>query len=192
MALRLLYRHLSAMGRERRIHEAGHIYHVTAHGIDDRPIFHDDIDRTHFVNGVSRVVQTYRLRCYALCLMSTHYHFLVGLREPNLADAMRQLNGSYSRRFNSRHGRRGALFESRYRDTRIADDKHLFTALRYIALNPVPAVADQPSQWPWSTYGQLIGECKPWRLLAVPLVLSHFSPRRDEAVRQVRSLVEGF
>jgi putative transposase len=179
------------MGRARRIHEAGHIYHVTAHGIDDHPIFRDDIDRTHFVNGVSKVVRTYRLRCYALCLMSTHYHFLVGLREPNLADAMRQLNGSYSRRFNGRHGRRGALFESRYRDTRIADHQHLSTALRYIALNPVPVAADHPARWPWSTYGQLIGEQEPWRLLAVPLVLAHFSPRRNEAVRAVRELVEG-
>jgi hypothetical protein len=38
----------------------------------------------------------------------------------------------------------------------------------------------------------LIGEYEPWGLLAVPLVFSHFSPRRDEAVRRIRSLVEGF
>jgi putative transposase len=55
---------------------------------------------------------------YAVCLMDTHYHLVVQPSD-DLSDGMRVLNGAHSRAFNKRHGRRGALFESRYRERTI-------------------------------------------------------------------------
>jgi REP element-mobilizing transposase RayT len=127
------------MGREPRIFEPGAIYHLAAHGVDDRPIFRDDVDRQSFVVRMNRVVRNYRWRLYAVCLLDTHYHVVLRSSDGRIAGGMRELNGGHSRTFNARHERRGALFEARYRHRRITDDNHLLEAIRYVALNPVRA-----------------------------------------------------
>jgi putative transposase len=76
---------------------------------------------------------------------------------------MRVLNGAHARAFNKCHGRRGALFESRYTDTAIKDEAHLYSAIEYVHHNPVRAgMVQHPADWPWSTYpgcslGRLLG-----------------------------------
>ena len=132
------------MGRPLRQYEEGSAYHLTAHGIDSRPIFVDDVDRQDFVIRLGRVAREHRWSLHAWCLMDTHYHLLVS---PGLiAEGMRVLNGGYSRAFNLRHGRRGALFESRYRDREIRDEQHLWQAIRYIEENRGDGA------WPWRTH----------------------------------------
>lgn len=65
------------MGRNPRIYHPDGIYHLTARGIDDRPIFRDDIDRQEFCLRYARVVQSEGWLIYAACLMDTHFHVLV-------------------------------------------------------------------------------------------------------------------
>jgi REP-associated tyrosine transposase len=65
----------------------------------------------------------------------------------SISDGMRVLSGGYSRAFNERHGRRGALFESRYRDTPIHDEEHLASAVRYIEDNRLAAGLED--DWAW-------------------------------------------
>jgi putative transposase len=129
------------MGRAARSYQEGHAYHLTAHGIDDRPIFVDDLDRQDFVIRLGRVARTHLWSLHAWCLMDTHYHLLV--TPGRIAQGMRVLNGGYSRAFNVRHTRRGALFESRYRDRQIRDEQHMYEAIRYIEGNR------GTPDWPW-------------------------------------------
>jgi REP element-mobilizing transposase RayT len=140
------------MGRAPRIIEPGRAYHLTAHGVDDRPIFVDDTDRQSFALRLRRIAVREGWTLYAACLMDTHYHLLVRPSR-DLAGGMRVLNGSHSRTFNARHDRRGALFESRYFDRTNRDEEHLVGAIEYVENNPVEAgMVDHPGEWPWSTY----------------------------------------
>jgi putative transposase len=137
-----------------RIYHPDGVYHLTAHGVDDRPIFLDDLDRHAFCLRLRRVALASRWELHAVCLMDTHYHLLTRPTLGLVSNAMRVLNGAHSRAFNSRHGRRGALFESRYADREIRNDEHLLAAIAYIEANPVSAgIAIDPADWPWSTYG---------------------------------------
>src|SRR5258708_38928519 len=104
------------MGRPPRVFHPNDIYHLTSHGIDDRPIVRDDIDRQEFCMRVRRVALSEGWEIYASCLIDTHYHLLIGPTLGRVSDGMKLLNGGHSRAFNERHGRRGALFESRFRD----------------------------------------------------------------------------
>ena len=133
------------MPRPPRNFELGCIYHLTMHGVDDNPIFRTDDDRQDFVLRLGRVVRKYGWGLYAYCLMDTHIHLLV--EAGRISEGMRVLNGGYSRAFNERHGRRGALFESRYRDTPMRDDEHLANAMRYIEDNRVAAGLED--DWVW-------------------------------------------
>jgi len=63
------------------------------------------------------------------------------------------LNGAHSRAFNGRHGRRGALFESRFTERTIRDEEHLAAAVAYVEHNAVAAgIVEEAIDWPWSTY----------------------------------------
>ena len=140
------------MGRAPRPFVPGGVYHLNAHGLDDRPIFVDDADRQAFALRLRRVAVRESWGLYAVCLMDTHYHLLV---QPNggLSDGMRVLNGAHSRAFNKRHGRRGGLFEARYFERTIRDEEHLAGAVAYVHNNPVKAgMVDDPADWAWSTY----------------------------------------
>ena len=65
---------------------------------------------------------------------------------------MKLLNGGYSRAFNKRHGRRGALFESRYESWTIRDELHYRATVRYIEENPVAAgMVESLEEWIWTT-----------------------------------------
>ena len=86
--------------------------------------------------------------------MDTHYHLVFQPTLGRVEDAMRDLNGGYARAFNKRHGRRGALFEARYTDRMIRDERHLATTIRYVEFNPVSAgMVEDVEDWPWTTYG---------------------------------------
>ncbi len=142
------------MGRNPRDFHPDGIYHLTSHGVDDRPIFRDDVDRQSFVLRLARIAVRDRWEIFAACLMDTHHHLVLRPTLGHIDRGMRVLNGAHSRAFNVRHGRRGPLFEPRYRDRAIRDDEHLAAAIEYVEWNPVAAgMVDDPGHWPWSTYG---------------------------------------
>jgi REP-associated tyrosine transposase len=179
------------MPRHPRSYEPGAIYHLTAHGIDERPLFRDDVDRQAFVIRLTRAVRTHRWRCFAICLMDTHYHLVLSTYNGVVSPGMRELNGGHSRAFNARHGRRGALFESRYGERVVRDDQHLLDTVVYVALNPVRAgMVGRPEDWAWSTYRQLVGQHPPWPCFIPALVLARFGNCRAAAIDAVVAAVE--
>jgi REP-associated tyrosine transposase len=179
------------MPRRPRVHVPGSFHHLTAHGVDSRPLFEDDEDRWRFLGILSDVTREIDWRFLAFCLMTTHYHLIVQEREKPLSQAMRLLNGRYVVAFNKRHGRIGHLLNGRYRDTPIKDDAHLLAAVRYVALNPVNGgLCSRPEDWPWSSYRELIGASRPSSFVSAAWLLALFSPQVEQAVERVRVFVE--
>jgi putative transposase len=112
-------------------------YHITARGIERRSIFKDDRDRFHFLGLLSELSEQFHVRLYAYVLMDNHYHLLIELREPNLSQAMRWLNISYSVWFNRRHARAGYLFQGRFKSILVDPATRGYSLSAYIHLNPV-------------------------------------------------------
>jgi REP element-mobilizing transposase RayT len=147
----------------------GAYYHVTSRGVDGRSIFVDDLDRETFLSILATVVKDYALECHSYCLLSTHFHLILGTPDGNLAAAMQRLNSAFARSYNRRYGRKGHLFESRYHSVHLQTEGHLLEAVRYVALNPVRAgICKRPAQWRWSSYRQLIGiaPVEPWLIVS--------------------------
>lgn len=140
------------MGRPLRDFHPDGIYHLTLHGIDDRPICREDVDRQDFCIRFRRVAVSEGWDLHAGCLMDTHYHLLIQPTLGRVSDGMKLLNGGYSRAFNKRHGRRGALFESRFETWTIRDEPHYQATVRYIEENAVAAgMVETADEWIWST-----------------------------------------
>ncbi len=70
-----------------------------------------------------------------------------------LPKLMQRLGRRYVRWFNEVHGRRGTLWDGRFRSCIAEDEGYVLACHRYIELNPVRAgmVAD-PLDYPWSSH----------------------------------------
>ncbi len=173
------------MSRPIRIEYPGAVYHVMSRGNEKKPVFKDDRDRESFLNALHQVNKRYHWICHAYCLMGNHYHLLIETPDGNLAIGMRQLNGVYTQRFNSRHGRTGHLFQGRYKSILIQKDSHLLEVCRYVVLNPVRAkITERPDEYPWSSHLAMAGWAKPHPCLTIDWVLGQFGRKRGRAVKE--------
>jgi REP element-mobilizing transposase RayT len=126
-------------------------YHVTGRATGGGLLYRADLDRVGFNGLVALASDRFSWRVHARCLMETHYHLIVETTRERLSAGMHLLNGTYTKRFNKRHGRRGCLFEGRYTATLIESEEHYNAALEYIRQNPVDArLRERAEDWPWT------------------------------------------
>ena len=170
------------MARPLRIEFAGALYHVTARGDRREDIFTDDQDRNVLLSILSQVWRRFAVGCHAYCLMSNHYHLVLETAEPNLARALRQINGVYTQRFNRRHERVGHVFQGRYKAILVDRDSYYLEVVRYVLLNPVRAkFVTRAQDWPWSSYRAVMGQSRAIQGLDVNRLLSCFGPTPERA-----------
>ena len=74
----------------------------------------------------------------AFCLMPNHYHLLL---KPKFDDAvshfMKRLNMGFSRYFNEKYERSGALFQGRFKAIQVTEEPHFIHLPYYIHFNPL-------------------------------------------------------
>ena len=78
-------------------------------------IFRSTEDRELFLETLGQAREKTGWRVHAWCLMNTHFHLVVETPQPNLVAGMKWLLGTYTIRFNRRHGEFGHLFAGRYK-----------------------------------------------------------------------------
>jgi len=129
------------MARRPRIEYEGTLYHVMSRGDHGEPIFKDDADRETFLRTVGEVKERTGWLIHAYVLMRNHFHALVETPEANLVAGMKWFLGTYTQRYNVRHGVRGHLFQGRYKAVIMDEDEDGYTqrVSDYIHLNPVRA-----------------------------------------------------
>ena len=125
------------MARPLRILVAGGWYHVSSRGNRRQTLFHNDTDRRRFLGLLEQLAERFRLEVHAFVLMDNHYHLVVHTLQPNLSEAMRWLNVSYSSRYNWAHKQSGHVFQGRYKAILIEDIGGVVAVARYVHLNPV-------------------------------------------------------
>jgi len=79
-------------------------------------------------------------------------------RMHDLGEFMKTLLLRFSRWFNTKHERTGALWESRFKSVLVEDGLAARTMAAYIDLNPVRAgMVEDPAEYRWSGYGEAVG-----------------------------------
>jgi REP-associated tyrosine transposase len=128
------------------------IHHVVVGATGPSPYFVDEIDRIDWVRRFVDTLDRYEWTCITFCLLTTHLHAVLEVRDESLPLGMHGLNTPYGKRFNLRHERLGNLVRSRYWSKRVKDDAQLLAAFRYVARNPVRAgMCERPEDWLWSS-----------------------------------------
>jgi len=104
----------------------------------------------------------------AYCLMPTHYHLLIQVKQSSrvskipelfLSQAMMRFGVSYSMAVNKRFNRVGSLFQGRFKAKHIGTDRYLLYLSAYMHRNPVEAgLASTAADWEFSSYRDYVGQ----------------------------------
>jgi len=169
------------MSRPLRIQYPDAWYHVMNRGRRGESVFLDKNDYAMFVELLKEVVDMYKVRVAAYCLIANHYHLLIQTPGGDLARCMRHLNGIYTQRFNRAHHCDGQLFRGRYKSILVDGDSYLLELVRYIHRNPLKAgLAKKLSDYQWSSHKGYLSNAKKWNWLYKSFILSLFDRERRE------------
>ncbi len=148
------------MSSRNRTFAPGHYYHIFNRGIDNKNIFFRRGDYLCCLRLFSKYVGRYFTTVIAYCLMPNHYHLLLRQNgEVSLSKLMQVLFNAYVQGINAQLGRKGTLFEGRFKHVHVDKDQYVLHLCRYIHLNPVKAgLVPKPEKWPFSNYLEWIGK----------------------------------
>ena len=117
-----------------------------------------DDDRQALLEVLGAALARFDACALAWCLMGNHDHFVLQMRQANLSQLMRQVNGV----FTQRHGKVGHLFQGRFKAVLVDRDSYLLEVCRCVELNPVCAgMVATPQDWHWSSHAALTGQAPP-------------------------------
>jgi REP element-mobilizing transposase RayT len=187
------------MARKLRLEYPGAIYHVMNRGDRREAIFRDDVDHQLFLTTLDETCLKADWLVHAYCLMGNHFHLVLETPRGNLVSGMKWFLGTYTLRFNRRHGVSGHLFSGRYKALLVdpGQPDYLRTVCEYVHLNPVRAQLLRPSEplqaYRWSSYPAYLDQNRrrpAW--LQVERVLGGMGIPKDSSVgrKQFERLME--
>jgi REP element-mobilizing transposase RayT len=148
------------MGRMPRINIENALYYVISRGDHNQNIFTDDADYSAYIDLLkkSKIDQGFKL--YAFCLIPGEIRLLLELKgAAAISDIMHSLNSTYTKYFNSRHGKKGHLFQERYELVLAEKEEYLPIASASVHMNPsTSGVAADYKVYQYSSYASYAGE----------------------------------
>jgi len=145
-------------------------YHIYNRTNNEEPLFRSHENYLFFLKKYRIYLEDY-FETIAYCLMPTHFHFLVRIKNVinvNSSDdnqkldiliskGMQILQSSYTKAINKKNNRHGNLFQAHYSSKLIGDDSYLISLLTYIHQNPVRSkLVIKPYEWLYSSYQDYI------------------------------------
>ena len=180
------------MPRREIAFEPGEYYHLYNRGVNRERIFVEPENYLFFLRRLREHLMSV-LEVVAYCLMPTHYHLLVQVKQTSevcetseVSAAMMRLAVSYTKAVNRRYERVGPLFQGAFQARHVERDEYLLQVSRYIHLNPWAAgYVGHAEEWEYSSYPDYLG-LRQGILPAPGAVLGQFS-----SPNAYRQFVEG-
>ena len=158
------------MPRVARVVIADVAHHVTQRGNGRQFLLASDGERLVYRDLLRQALREQPLAVLGYCLMSNHVHLVaVPRRAEVLAEAFQHVHGRYAAYWNVAHATSGHVWQGRFYSCPL-DPGHLWTALRYVELNPVRAgMVAEAAAWPWSSAPAHCGTADPDTCLELSL-----------------------
>lgn len=159
-------------------------HHIICRSISEIKLFRDDEDKHEYLKRMSKYKRKYRCGILSYCLMDTHVHIHFDPQGCDMSKYMQSLNLSYVLYYNKKYNRRGHLFQDRYKNVVIEDDRYCLVVSAYIHNNPkdITGYKDRVQDYPFSSYGIYIGQADdPYQLIDSQSVLSKFHHSPEQA-----------
>jgi REP element-mobilizing transposase RayT len=141
--------------------ENGKYYHVYNRGINSGILFKENSNYEHFIKLYDLHIESIA-ETYAWCLMKNHFHFLIRIKDAEEiktenkilpSQSFSNLFNAYTKAFNKKYNRHGALFERPFKRKQIENEIYFQNLIAYIHNNPIHHNScEHPLQYPWSSY----------------------------------------
>ncbi|WP_291097611.1 MULTISPECIES: transposase [unclassified Flavobacterium] len=152
--------------------ENGKYYHVYNRGINSDILFKENSNYEHFLKLHDLHIEP-MAETYAWCLMKNHFHFLIRIKDVEEiktenkiqpSQSFSNLFNAYTKAFNKKYNRHGALFERPFKRKSIENENYFQNIIAYIHNNPVHhLICEHPINYPWSSYITCLSD-KPTKL----------------------------
>jgi len=161
------------MSHYRRARFPGGYYFFTVVTWDRRPLFVEAFARRCLRHAWQVVQERRPFELVALCLLPEHLHCLWKMPEGDAGFSKRwaALKAIFTREYlrggepdgtrnrSRRRSKEAALWQRRFWEHQIRDERDLQRHIEYIHFNPVKhGLVAKPSEWPWSTYHRYVRE----------------------------------
>ena len=142
------------MPRKPRFFISGVPVHAFQRGHNQAPVFFDDEDYLVYLRFLKAAADDLNCFIHAYVLMTNHVHLLLTPHSQNSVSLLFQNVGRhYVPYINKTYGKRGSLWEGRYKACLIDADSYFLSCMRYIEMNPVRAgMVMHPARYRWSSY----------------------------------------
>lgn len=125
------------MPRLPRIRIDGSIYFVTSRAIQGEQVFRDRADQQMYMELLTKYKTQHQFKVFSYCLLPEELYLLIETGEDaTISDIMHDLNSLYTKYYNGRYGKRGHLFESRFRSVLVEKAQYLLQMTRHIHRSP--------------------------------------------------------
>jgi putative transposase len=147
------------MARLPRLALAGQPHHVALQGHNANAVFLDDQDRAAFLAMLGEAARQHGVALHAYALLDDAVHWLATPSEaPSLGRLVQSIGRRYVAAFNRRHGRRGTLWDGRFRSSLIEAESALADATVLIERLPAAAgLVAHACDWAWSSAAHHLG-----------------------------------
>jgi len=146
--------------------EYGKYYHIYNRGINGESLFLSKDNFEYFLRLYDKYIPKIA-ETFAWCLMNNHFHFLVKIKERKevktnnperfIYQQFSNLFNAYTKAFNKKEDRHGALFERPFRRKHINSEDYLKKLVLYIHTNPVHhKIVENSIEYPWTSYLSII------------------------------------
>lgn len=130
------------MPRQKRVDEAGIIYHALNRGNARQTIFHKAEDDEAFIRVLAEGLEKYPVDLFSFTLMPNHWHLVLRPREDRqMGRLLRWVTATHTLRYHSHYHTRGEghLYQSRFKSFPVQNDAHFYVVCRYVERNPLRA-----------------------------------------------------
>ena len=147
------------MGRQSRVYSESKIYHIMFRGVNYQDLFEERQDYIKLTETILQLKEEMGFQIYAYCFMTNHVHLV--LKEKELRDIsliMKRILTKYSRWYNIKYGRTGALIANRYKSVPVEVDEYFLNLIRYVHQNPIKAgIVKNIEDYKYSSYREYLG-----------------------------------
>ena len=167
--------------------ESGKFYHIFNRAVGNEKLFGSEDNYIYFLKKYNEYISPIA-RTYSYVLMPNHFHFIVDIRDKEVLYknylilelkkefpkvklekdfdfdkfVMQQFSNffnSYTKSFNKKYKRKGALFIDYLRRTLISDEEYLRNMILYIHQNPIHhKLSNRLEGWKYSSYKSILSE----------------------------------
>ena len=124
-------------------------------GINQQQIFEESEDYIKLLQILEEYQAVCQYKIYAYCLMSNHIHLLIREEAETIEQIFKRIGSKYVYWYNIKYGRKGHLFQDRFKSEPVEDDSYFLTVIRYIHQNPVKAgICKQISAYEYSSINE--------------------------------------